>query len=259
MKKLLVCFLSSFFLYSCASQAPAPIEFKSYSKNIETKSKITKREIKLSDDSISSEDIKQKSEEKAKDDEPFVTIKQIKHPTDEETKEVKKTPVNSRDLEREMDELESKEHMEEDAKAPGDRIAPKQNPHHISNDKEISLIIPVNGKIISKFGDVYMGKKNSGINIASPIGTDIKAASDGAVIYAGDDAKFGNLIVIKHNKGDLFSAYAHMNDLILQENTIVKEGQIVGHVGKTGDISSPQLHFAIRKGKTPVDPMKYIK
>lgn len=259
MRKLLCFSLLVAFLSGCASQPPAPIEFKT-AANSGKSGKIKSRDIKLTSDSISAEEVHDNKKESKEDDKPFVTTRQVDESEPEEKKK-EDVIINSRDLEKEMEELESE--VEDPAplknKEVGQVIAPAQNPHHTPVVENLSFISPIDGQVISKFGEIYMGKKNSGINISAPMGMDVKAISDGAVIYAGEDPKFGNLIVIKHNKGDLFSAYAHMRDINLKEKAIVKAGQVIGHIGKTGDVATPQLHFAMRQGKMPVDPLKYIK
>lgn len=256
MQKFVASLISFFLLFGCASQAPAPIEFKSHS-NVIKSSKIKSRDINLTDDSILAEEVKRNKIED-KDDEPFVTTRKVEYGNDAKEEDNKSKSIY--DLEKEMDALAYQDNdSHQEAKDVGQVISPTRNPHHVPVVEKLSFISPIDGQIISKFGEVYMGKKNSGVNILAPVGSDIKAVSDGAVIFAGEDPKFGNLIVIKHNKGDMFSAYAHMNDIILKEKSLVKSGQVVGHVGKTGDITKPQLHFAMRQGKMPVDPLKYIK
>lgn len=249
----------SFTLFACASNSPAPIEFKDArgksSKSDESSSAITKRSIHLSDDSRSADDSKQKEEDR-KEESPFVTEKKVY-----ENKEDKNA-----NLEDEMSSLEEKEYLEQTAQDKkkhevGDVISPEENPNDLENKaaSPTRFSLPVDGPIISKFGQMNMGKKNTGINIEAPLGTNVKAVSDGAVVFSGDDPRFGKLIIVKHNSGDLFSAYAHLEEASLKQNSLIKKGQIIGHVGKTGDVKKPQLYFAIRKGKTPVDPLLYIK
>lgn len=127
----------------------------------------------------------------------------------------------------------------------------------ISNKKFIKPL--ENGQIIKEFGESSKDGKSYGINIAAKRGSEIRSISSGKVVYADFDKKFGNLIIVKLDEGDLHVAYSHMEDLLLEKNTIVKQGDIVGHVGSTGDVSSPQLHLAIRKGKESVDPLHYIE
>lgn len=119
--------------------------------------------------------------------------------------------------------------------------------------------LPVEGSIVSKFGQSYLGAINQGINISAPMGTDVYSSSNGEVIHSAYDPKFGNLIIIKSHNEDIFMAYAHMSDLSLKVGERVVEGQVLGHVGQTGKVTKPQLHFAIRKGKIPMDPVGYLK
>ena len=102
------------------------------------------------------------------------------------------------------------------------------------------------------------GVKNNGINIQTSLGSDIHSLSTGSVAFAGNDPKFGNLIIVKSENEDIFMAYSHMNDLILKKGDPISNGQVIGHVGQTGNVTSPQLHFAIRQGKTPIDPVQYL-
>lgn len=122
-----------------------------------------------------------------------------------------------------------------------------------------SHLMPVQGKIISKFGENNLGNPNQGINIAAPIGSEVHAMAEGIVMHSGFDAKFGNLVIIKSSDSDIFTAYAHMNDLMLKNGENIAVGQLVGHVGQTGKVTTPQLHFAVRQGKTPIDPIGYLE
>ena len=121
------------------------------------------------------------------------------------------------------------------------------------------MIRPVDGKIISRFGDVKDGISNDGINIKAPLGTPVKASAGGDVIYAGNKLEeFGNTVIIRHDNG-LITSYAHLNDIRVKNGTSVSPGDIIGSVGETGDVAGPQLHFEILKDKTPVDPSEYLK
>jgi murein DD-endopeptidase MepM/ murein hydrolase activator NlpD len=117
---------------------------------------------------------------------------------------------------------------------------------------------PVKGRIISAFGAKTNGAQNDGINLAVPEGTPVKAAEDGVVAYAGNELKgYGNLVLIRHADG-FVSAYANASELLVKRGDSVKRGQTIAHAGQTGNVTSPQLHFEIRKGSTPVDPTKYL-
>jgi murein DD-endopeptidase MepM/ murein hydrolase activator NlpD len=117
---------------------------------------------------------------------------------------------------------------------------------------------PVRGKIISNFGAKPNGLKNEGINIAVPEGTSIRAADDGVVAYAGNELKgYGNLILIRH-AGGYVTAYAHAKELFVKRGDTVKRGDVIAKAGQTGSVTSPQLHFEVRKGATALDPLKYL-
>ncbi len=117
---------------------------------------------------------------------------------------------------------------------------------------------PVRGRVIAGFGSKPNGTQNDGINLAVPEGTPIKAADDGVVAYAGNELKgYGNLVLIRHSSG-FVSAYAHASELMVKRGDSIKRGQVIAHAGQTGSVTSPQLHFEIRKGSTPVDPTQYL-
>src|SRR6202000_2774568 len=89
-------------------------------------------------------------------------------------------------------------------------------------------------------------------------GTPIKAAEDGQVTYAGNELKgYGNLILVKHPNGYV-TAYAHASELLVKRGDTIKRGQVIAKSGQTGDVGSPQLHFEIRKGSAPVDPLQFL-
>ena len=117
---------------------------------------------------------------------------------------------------------------------------------------------PARGRVILGFGPKTNGGQNDGINVAVPEGTPIKAAEDGTVAYAGNELKgFGNLVLIRHANG-FVTAYAHASELNVKKGEPVKRGQQIGKSGATGNVTAPQLHFEVRKGATPVDPMQYL-
>ncbi len=118
---------------------------------------------------------------------------------------------------------------------------------------------PVRGRVISRFGRKPNGSKNDGINIAVPEGTSVKAAENGVVAYAGNELKgYGNLVLIRHS-GNWVTAYAHNKSLLVRRGQRVKRGQVISKAGRTGSVTSPQLHFEIRKGSSAVNPMKSLE
>lgn len=121
-----------------------------------------------------------------------------------------------------------------------------------------SFVWPANGKIISSFGRQKSGTINDGVNLALPAGTKIKAAEGGVVAYAGSELKgYGNLILIRHDN-NWVTAYAHNSKLLVKRGQKVRRGQAIAKSGKSGSVHQPQLHFELRKGSKPVNPMKYL-
>ena len=120
---------------------------------------------------------------------------------------------------------------------------------------------PVKGEVISKFGAKGVGVRNDGLDIRAPLGTVVRAAAPGDVVYAGDQIPgFGNLVLLQHADGWV-TAYAHLAHMSVQMRQIITQGQEIGQVGQTGGVSEPQLHFEVRykagageKAK-PIDPL----
>jgi len=117
---------------------------------------------------------------------------------------------------------------------------------------------PVRGKVITSYGAKTNGKSNDGINLAVPEGTPVKAAEDGVVAYSGNELKgYGNLVLVRHSNGYV-TAYAHASELLVKRGDTIKRGQVIAKSGQSGEVTSPQLHFEIRKGSTPVDPLQFL-
>jgi murein DD-endopeptidase MepM/ murein hydrolase activator NlpD len=117
---------------------------------------------------------------------------------------------------------------------------------------------PVRGKVITGYGAKTNGKSNDGINLAVPEGTPVKAAEDGVVAYSGNELKgYGNLVLVRHSNGYV-TAYAHASELLVKRGDTIKRGQIIAKSGQSGEVGSPQLHFEIRKGSSPVDPLQFL-
>jgi murein DD-endopeptidase MepM/ murein hydrolase activator NlpD len=117
---------------------------------------------------------------------------------------------------------------------------------------------PAKGRVIAGFGPRTNGQSNDGINIAVPEGTPVKAAADGTVAYAGNELKgYGNLVLVRHADGYV-TAYAHAKELLVRRGDTVRRGQDIARSGQTGNVDTPQLHFEIRKGPAPIDPMPHL-
>ena len=117
---------------------------------------------------------------------------------------------------------------------------------------------PVRGVVVSEFGPKPGGLENDGINIAAPRGTPFRAADNGVVIYAGNELRgFGNLLLVRHESG-MVTAYAHADETLVQRGDQVRRGQTIGRVGSTGNVTTPQLHFEVRRGTRAVNPSEYL-
>ncbi|MGH7884710.1 MAG: peptidoglycan DD-metalloendopeptidase family protein [Thermodesulfobacteriota bacterium] len=131
----------------------------------------------------------------------------------------------------------------------------------IENKSDIwKLSWPLKGIITSRFGK-RNGKFHYGVDIAAKIGTKIRSASDGVVILSGSNIDgfggYGKVIILQHSK-NILSVYAHNNRNYVSEGLCVREGEVIGEVGSTGNSTGPHLHFEIRKNKEPIDPTLFL-
>lgn len=117
---------------------------------------------------------------------------------------------------------------------------------------------PLKGRLLSSFGPKAGGLHNDGINLVASHGTPVAASDTGVVAYAGSDLRaFGNLVLIQH-QGGWVTAYAHLDRITVTRGQTIGRGHVVGHVGQTGGVTSPQLHFEIRQGRRAVDPLQHL-
>lgn len=115
---------------------------------------------------------------------------------------------------------------------------------------------PLRGKLLATYNS--KSDTSKGIDIAAPLGTQVRAAADGQVVYAGNGIQgYGNLLIIKHNDTYL-SAYAYNSQLLVGEGDIVTIGQMIAQSGQ-GPKLDGRLHFEIRKDGRPVNPQTYLK
>ena len=121
------------------------------------------------------------------------------------------------------------------------------------------FIWPLKGRILTRFGPIEKGLKNDGLNIAAPVGAPVRAAQNGIVAYSGNALKgFGQLVLIKHDRGYV-TAYAHNQAILVKAGQQVQRGQVIARAGESGNVSSPQLHFQLRKGQKSLDPQPLLK
>jgi len=152
------------------------------------------------------------------------------------------------------------------ASAADEDVVGGQNPQVASNQQlpapepmsGNSFRWPVKGRVIAEFGTRPDGGHNDGIDLAVPQGTEVQAAENGVVAYAGNELKgYGNLVLIRH-ANNWVSAYANNEELLVKRGDKVSRGQTIAKAGATGSVSRPQVHFELRKGSRPVDPTKYM-
>lgn len=114
---------------------------------------------------------------------------------------------------------------------------------------------PLRGNVVKRFGPGASGERNDGIKIATPLDTPVLAAADGVVAYVGSDIPaLGGLVIIRHGDG-WTTVYGHAGQLLVQRGQAVKKGQMIALSGNSGFADRPELHFEIRQGRLPVDPL----
>ncbi|MEO5666920.1 MAG: M23 family metallopeptidase [Bdellovibrionota bacterium] len=117
----------------------------------------------------------------------------------------------------------------------------------------------VSPKVISLFGWRSARRMHEGIDFRASKGTPVLATEKGVVLYSGQSLKgFGIIVVIGHGD-DWSSIYAHLSKSLVQRGDNVRKGQKIAFSGNTGRSSGPHLHFEIRKGADPLDPLLFLK
>ncbi len=118
---------------------------------------------------------------------------------------------------------------------------------------------PVRGRTLVGYGQADAGRTNDGVDISVPVGTPVKAAENGVVIYAGTGLKdFGNTVLIRHENG-LVTVYGHNGDLMVKRGETIKRGQEIARSGMSGNTKVPKLHFEVRKNSKPVNPTSFLE
>jgi murein DD-endopeptidase MepM/ murein hydrolase activator NlpD len=118
------------------------------------------------------------------------------------------------------------------------------------------LVWPVNGPVVSPFG-MRWGRLHAGVDIAVPAGTAIRAADSGTVVLMGWVGGYGNYTCVQHT-ASMSTCYAHQSSFATSNGASVSQGQVIGYVGCTGHCFGDHLHFEVREGGSPVDPMGYL-
>lgn len=124
------------------------------------------------------------------------------------------------------------------------------------SQEPVEFLNPTDGVLTSAFGERW-GRTHKGIDIGATAGTEIYAAFDGVVKYAGVLDGYGNYIEISHKDG-FETAYAHCDSLLAKTGDAVLKGQLIAYVGSTGNSTGPHLHFEIRCDGEVKDPLEYV-
>lgn len=120
-----------------------------------------------------------------------------------------------------------------------------------------TFIMPLEGgRFTSPFGSRW-GRLHAGVDWACPVGTEVKASSDGTVIQAGWMNGYGNCVTISHADG-MATRYGHMSEVKVAVGQQVTQGDLVGLSGNTGRSTGPHLHFEIHKNGVATDPLPYL-
>jgi murein DD-endopeptidase MepM/ murein hydrolase activator NlpD len=122
---------------------------------------------------------------------------------------------------------------------------------------------PLEGTVTSSFGEREdpingEGAFHSGIDIAAPYGSPVRAAADGDVTNAAMGSGYGREITIDHGH-DVITVYGHLSAMIVVPGQHVSRGQVVGYVGRSGRSTGPHLHYEVRVHMVPVNPHKYLR
>ncbi len=118
------------------------------------------------------------------------------------------------------------------------------------------LAWPLKGVLYGRYG-VRSGRRHDGIDLSAPEGTIIGAAAPGTVIYAGEQNGYGSIVILRH-PGSLVTLYAHCSALLVGEGATVRAGQPIARVGQTGRSTGPHLHFEVREGTRPRNPLLFL-
>jgi lipoprotein NlpD len=119
------------------------------------------------------------------------------------------------------------------------------------------LAWPLHGVLVSPFG-MRESEQHEGIDLAAPAGTPVLAAAAGKVLYAGSQRGYGNLVLLAH-EGGLVTIYAHNAENLVAAGEAVVRGQQIARVGRSGNATGPHLHFEVRVGTRPHDPLRFLR
>jgi murein DD-endopeptidase MepM/ murein hydrolase activator NlpD len=101
------------------------------------------------------------------------------------------------------------------------------------------------------------GHQHNGIDILAPRRTPVLATADGVVAFSGTQRGYGNIVIVNHS-ASLETAYAHLDERLVEPGQPVRQGQKVGLLGQTGNATAPHVHYEVRKDGRPADPLPYL-
>jgi murein DD-endopeptidase MepM/ murein hydrolase activator NlpD len=133
---------------------------------------------------------------------------------------------------------------------------PSIAPASVERPGSPKLAWPVHGVLYARYGK-RAGQRHDGIDIAAPEGTAVTAAAAGKVIYVGEQAGYGSIVILRHDDG-LVTLYAHTSRVLVEEGRSVRRGESIARVGQTGRTTGPHLHFEVREGTRPRNPLLYL-
>ena len=131
------------------------------------------------------------------------------------------------------------------------------------SDKKGRLKLPLNGRILNKFGRKRVKEYDSyivynGINVQAKKGSSVKAIFDGKILYAGELVGYGNLVIVGHGN-EYHSLYGHLDDITVSVDKVVKTGEIIGLSGDSDSIEGEVLYFELRRNGKPIQPLPWFR
>jgi murein DD-endopeptidase MepM/ murein hydrolase activator NlpD len=123
-------------------------------------------------------------------------------------------------------------------------------------------IWPLEGRLLSSYGnreDPFRGLQafHAGVDISAEMGTAVRSAGDGIVVFAEFNGAYGRLVIVDHG-GGIETYYAHLSRFDVIAGQEVRRGQVIAHSGASGRVTSPHLHYEVRHGGNPVNPYRYL-
>lgn len=131
------------------------------------------------------------------------------------------------------------------------------NSQAVSRRSDTKFVLPATGEISSPFGWRW-GRLHRGLDIADDEGTSIVAAMSGKVIHTGWISGYGKTVIIEHQRG-YSTLYGHMSEILTDTGSRVKQGQVIGRMGSTGNSTGPHVHFEVLKNGDAINPLDVLR